>query len=193
MFMHMPTKWGIVVMLAVAAALGGWYAFMVRSGQVSGWTMVQGSGRLARDATSGVRYLDVAYTVKQPAKALFTFANLHGAGCDNGPGAITFSYQSEWPAVMLVAVTERSGSTWQARVELKPSEQWMDVRLPATQFAPRPPVKERDANREIDLARLAPTVEFYDGAGVALPSTTFSNRVKLTAPRCELPRTPPRK
>ena len=193
MFMHMPTKWGIVVMLAVAAALGGWYAFMVRSGQVSGWTMVQGSGRLMRDAKSGVRYLDVAYMVKQPAKALFTFANLHRAGCDNGPGAITFSCQSEWPAVMLVAVTERGGSAWQARVELKPSQQWVEVRLPATQFARRPPVNGGDAGRVLDLARVAPTVEFYDGAGVTLPSTTFSNRVKLTAPRCELPAPAPKK
>lgn|GEM_PF-4661310 len=192
MLMHMPTRWGVAVIAAVAACVGAYYVFAVRPGNADGWEIYQGSGRMAREPGSGEAYLDVSYLVKHPARSLFGY-ELHSRPYSVKPAAaLVFEYQSEWPAVLLVQVCERDGSVYQARVELEHAEAWKRVSLDETRFALRTSPGNMDENRHLDFRQLFSRVDFYDGTGVTAPSTVFANRMKLMGPWFGLGETPPK-
>jgi hypothetical protein len=180
--MHMPMRWGVVVIVAVAACVGAYYVLSVRPGRVDGWEIYQGSGRGAQDPGSDFRYLDVSYLVKHPSRPLFGYELRSRPSSAKPPASLVFEYQSEWPAVLLVQVYERDGSVYQARVELEHAEAWKRVSLDETRFALRTSPGNTDENRRLDFRQLSSHVDFYDGTGVAAPSTVFANRVKLTGP-----------
>lgn len=182
MFMHMPTKWAVLVWVVVVACLGAYYVLVAESERVGDWRVYQGSARCLRDAESHQRYLDVSYTVKHPSKPLFSYvALLAGRHARNG-GALRLDYQSEWPTTLLVVVHERDGSTYQTPVEILHREVWTAHLLTPGAFKPRASPAGEDENGVLDFDQLAPRVDFYDGSGVIAPSTTFSNRLKLTPP-----------
>jgi len=177
--MHMPRKPGVLVMIVVAVCVGAYYVFVVQSAHVGGWRVYQGTARLHREAETGLRYLDVGYTVRYADEPLFACVRPR---ITDDPAAVTFDYQSEWPSVLLVVVAERDGSCYQARVELPHAETWERARLDARRFSPRKATGNADENGRLDFDQLSSRVVFYDGAGVTRPSTAFTNRLKLTVP-----------
>ncbi len=180
--MHMPTKWGVLVLIVVAVCLGAYYVLVVQSERVGDWRVYQGSGRTWRDSLSTVRALDVSYTVKHPQRPLFSYMCLRPGSRLTPPSRVVLEYQSEWPVVLLVVVSERDGSVYQARLELVHTEKWTRLVLAATDFKLRGVPGNSDENGRLDLDQLAARVDFYDGSGVVAPSTAFSNRLKLTPP-----------
>jgi hypothetical protein len=181
--MHMPKRWGIPVLIAVAVCLGAYYVFVVRSERVGDWEVYQGVGRVETDSAVGFRYLDVSYTVHNVARPLFSYVRTARPRPDNAPCALAFECQSEWPAALLVVVTESDGSVYQARTEIEHADWWKQVSLPETAFVLRPTSGNKDENGRLDLRQLrARPIEFYDGSGVTAPSTAFSNRLKITPP-----------
>jgi len=178
--MHMPMKWRVVVLVVVAACVGTYFVLVVRSERVGDWCVHQGSARLARDAKSGVRYLDVSYTVTHPGKPLFSCMRLVGGA--KRAAAIVVEYQSEKRAALVMEVSTRDGPVYQARLKLERTETWKRLLLPPEQFEPRGTPERPDGNRKLDLGDLAGRVEFYDDSSVKTPTTPFANRLKLTTP-----------
>ena len=175
MFMHMPRKWRVVVLLAAAVGVGAYYVLVVRSERVGDWCVHQGSGRLVRDAKSGVSSLDVSYTVTEPGRPLFSCMRLTHHG-DGATAAIAIEYQSEKRAALLMEVSDNDGAVYQARLKLEPSETWQRLLLTPDAFDPR------DGGRRVDLDRLEGRVEFYDDSSVKAPTTAFANRLRMMTP-----------
>ena len=190
MLMHMPTRWGVAVLVVTAVCLGAYYVLVVEAERAGDWRIYQGRGRVGQDSGSGVRYLDVSYLVKHPARPLFGYERLGRPHSAKPQASLVFEYQSEWPAALLVQVYERDGSVYQARVELEHAEAWKQVSLDETRFTLRASPGNTDENRHLDFDQLSSRVDFYDGTGVTAPSTTFANRLKLTLPFFAVGETP---
>jgi hypothetical protein len=192
MFMHMPKKWGVPVLVAVALGLGAYYWLVLASERVGDWAVYQGSGRIARaESGPGSDYLDVSYTVRRPAKPLFSYTRLDLAPAFASPAsgdredAIMLTYRTEWPTTLLVVVTQDDGTTFRAPVKLEHSIEWTWVQIRESSFVTENPTAG-PGGRRADFARVTGRhVDFYDGSGVTSPSTSFSNRLALLAPVIE--------
>lgn len=181
MFMHMPRRWGVLVLIVAAVCLGAYYVMVVGSERAGDWRLHQGSGRVRVDA-GGMRYLDMQYTVIEPGKSLLSYVRLERTRCDSGSSVLVLRYQSDRPTVLVVGVTERDGSRYQARLELEATEAWRRLELGAGRFGLRAVAGNTDGNEGVDFDQLTSEVEFYDQSGVTMPSTAFSNRLKLAPP-----------
>ncbi len=176
MFMHMPKKLGIPVLLAVGLCVGAYCVYVAMPVRVGDWEIYQGTGRVVRDAEDCEEYADVSYTVRQPSRRLFrsrAFEKGPLPGDDNLT-ALTLEYQTEWPTALRVVVREKDGATYEAHVPFEHSDGWTTARMEAADFK-----AVGGASRPLDLRRIRGGVDFYDGSGVAKPSTRFSNRLLL--------------
>ena len=188
MFMHMPKKLGIPVMIAVAVALGAYYIWVMRPGTVGNWTIYQGTGKEIAAAGEEPR-VDISYTVRQPARPLFrcSYSFPKGQpGPDNvaecyGPFEITFSYRSEWPTTLRIVRTDRDGSVWEADLAMEHSDEWKTMTLGGAAFKRRA-AAETLRGASVDSYGFRVAYDFYDGSGVMAPSTRFSNRISFRQP-----------
>jgi hypothetical protein len=188
--MHMPTRWGAVVIVVVAACVGAYYALAVRPGRVEGWEIYQGSGRIVRGGEGpAVDTLDVTYRVANPAKPLFSYRHLASPPASWGKvNTLGLTYRAERDTTILVVVTDDGGAVFQAKWKLQHSDVWRGEVLGVGEFEPRSaPVRPvrlgRPGGQYPDFGRMAGRrVDFYDGSGVVRPSNTFSNRLELLPP-----------
>lgn len=183
MLMHMPTKWGAVVIVAVAACVGAFYVLVVRPERVDGWEVYQGSGRMVRSGEGlAVDWLDVSYRVTNPAKPLFSYRHLGAGAAGDGVSTLGLTYRTERDTTIVVVVTDNGGAAFQAKWKLQHSDVWRGEVLGAEEFEPRT-APGRAGGQAPDFGRMVGRrVDFYDGSGVVRPSTTFSNRLELLPP-----------
>jgi len=180
--MHMPMKLRLVVLVTVAVCVGAFYVLVVRPERVGTWQVHQGGGRLEEDPRGGESYLDVKYRVSQPEKPLLSFLGLSAADAENDLLTMVLEYQSERRTALVMTITERDGSMYQARLKLERTDTWRRLVLEKKDFEPRGDPHEADENGMLDLEQLTRRVDFYDDSSVKSPTTVFENRLKLTAP-----------
>ncbi len=187
MFMHMPRRLGIPVMIAVALAVGAYYVWVMRPATVGNWTIYQGTGKEIAPAGEEP-FVDVSYTVRQPARPLFrcSFPFVKGERLpDNvthlaGPFEITFSYRSEWTTALRIVMTGRDRTAWEADVAIEHSDDWRTLTVGKSVFKRRAAGEAPRGSPVDDDVRVA--FDFYDGSGALAPSTRFSNRIGFRRP-----------
>ncbi len=191
MFMHMPKRLGIPVMIVVAACLAAYWWFIVAPVRVGEWEIYQGTGRLV-EPEEGAPYADISYTVRRPAAPLFR-APLDLSGCDNAGGwdTVSIMYQSEWPTALRVVIYDNRGVAWETLFVIDVAERpdqgecWWTASLDRRSFGRVVPKEGLPGETPAPEGGLKPIIEFYDGSGVAHPSTRFSNRMQLYRPTAE--------
>jgi hypothetical protein len=182
MFMHMPKKIGIPVMIAVALAVGAYYVWVIRPVVVDDWTIYQGSARRVTEG-GGEPGVEIAYTVRRPERPLFrrSLPALTGSILpDNvtacyGPYEMTFAYRSERTATFRVVQKARLRCLWETRVTLERTGDWRTVTLGRALFKK---VSEDDQTRD-DLAGLRGLFDFFDDSEPGVSGPRFSNRISF--------------
>jgi hypothetical protein len=97
MFMHMPKKLGIPVMVLVAACLGAYWWFEARPVRVGDWEVYQGTGRIERDA-DGQTYLSLSGMVRS-IKPIFAYRGPLRAPAEKKRLQLAIEYETRtlWP------------------------------------------------------------------------------------------------
>jgi hypothetical protein len=175
MFMHMPKKLGIPVMIVVAACLAAYWWFVVAPVRVGDWTIYQGTGKeVYEEGTEPL--VEILYSVRNPGKPLFSCTPWHGVhGAEEG--WLHVVYSSEWPTTLRIMVEEKDGTAYEAQLVLTAGEGMLHPYLTEEQFSRVHPAKRAGDKPHPDFRQLRPKVTFYDGSGVRQPSTRFSNRI----------------
>ena len=181
MFMHMPKKWGVPVLVAVALALGAYYWLVLASEHVGDWEIYQGTGRMVPRSDSSGEHVDISYTVTRPAKPLFRRLHLKKAVPPDNRGivVVNFTYRTEWPTTLRLVVYDEAGVAYEARATLVHADDAQTLNLGPSDFAPCQGTALPGRQTQIDLGRIRGWIDFYDGSGVKNPSTRFSNRIQL--------------
>ena len=181
MFMHMPRRMGIVVLVVVAVCLGTYYVLVLRPPDLGNWRVYQGHGDLVRENDS--THVDIRYMVRHPEEPLFAYRRLSPPAKVEPDTAVELRYRSEWPAVLMMRVREEDDSAYQASFLLKPSARWTAVHLRAGDFVLQPAPGNTDENARLDFNQLRRRVEFFGASGTVLPTIAFVNRVELARPQ----------
>lgn len=191
MFMHMPRKLAIPIVLAIAACLGAYAWWVSRPVSVGEWEIYQGTGRVI-EPDGGDPYVDLSYTVRRPGGLLFRGPmDLSRCGGLGGWDTVSIMYQSEWPTALRVVIYDNHGGAWEARFTIELAENleqgdvWWTASLDRQSFRRIAPKEGVPGETPAPEGRLRPIIEFYEGSGVAHPSTRFSNRLLLYEPIAE--------
>ena len=176
--MHMPTKWGLLVCAVVAVCLGAYYVFVASPVRVGPWEVYQGTARPIEDPNEPLRgrgaAVDISYTVRRPGMPLFRYEGLmNPLPTGSGPRSMALTYRSEWPTRLRVVLWQ-DDRAYEAHAVIEHADDWKTVFLEEPAF-----VRRDGAASRVDLRRIRPRIDFYDGSGVTQASTKFSNRIQL--------------
>ncbi len=181
MFMHMPKKLGIPVMVIVAACLAAYWWFVVAPVRVGDWEIYQGTGRedIAPDIGSiSTPCVEISYTVRNPRKPLFGLRpEWHTSGLMEGAWIIRIRCRSELPAILRAVVHEEGGAAFEARLDLEGSDAWQNISLGPEQFVPTSDSRARLGVRHPNFRRLRSGMDFYDGSDAPQGFQRLSNRL----------------
>jgi hypothetical protein len=120
--------------------------------------------------------------VRYPDQPLFTFVRFRAEAPDNVPASVVLEYRSEWPTTLLLAVSERDGSRYQAELKLEGTKAWQRVTTRVDAFELQSDPDNADENDTLDVSQLDSIITFYDGTGVTAPTTPFTNQLAMTPP-----------